>query len=141
MYLRKQPINPLPAFHNNTLDKLKQTMKVIVCGCRAYENEAFIWIKLNALHEERPFTAIMQGGAKGVDKIVRQWASSRSKIVRYVCHADWKLHGKRAGPIRNARMLEWKPDLVVAFPLPESVGTWDMVKKAKDAGVEVIVYE
>jgi hypothetical protein len=38
-------------------------------------------------------------------------------------------------------MLTWKPDLVVAFPGPQSKGTWDMVNKAKAAGVETIVIE
>ena len=34
-----------------------------------------------------------------------------------------------------------KPDLVVAFPGPESVGTWDMIRRAEKAGVEVIIIE
>lgn len=53
------------------------------------------------------------------------------------CPADWKKHGKAAGPIRNQSMLtEHKPDLVIAFPLGESKGTRDMIRKAKAAGIE-----
>ena len=37
-------------------------------------------------------------------------------------------------------MLEWKPDMVVAFPDPESKGTWDMIDKARAAGVNTIVF-
>lgn len=51
---------------------------------------------------------------------------------------SWKDHGKAAGPIRNQLMLDdFKPDLVVAFP--GGKGTADMVKKAQDAGVTVIL--
>jgi UDP-N-acetylmuramoylalanine-D-glutamate ligase len=50
--------------------------------------------------------------------------------------ADWKLHGKSAGHIRNQQMLdESKPDIVIAFP--GGRGTANMIKRAKKAGVEV----
>jgi hypothetical protein len=49
--------------------------------------------------------------------------------------ADWSI-GRKAGPIRNQRMLdEHKPDLVVAFP--GGRGTADMVRRARKSGVEV----
>jgi hypothetical protein len=31
------------------------------------------------------------------------------------------------------------PDFVMAFPLPDSRGTWDMVNRAKKAGIVVYV--
>jgi hypothetical protein len=50
--------------------------------------------------------------------------------------AQWKKHGRAAGPIRNQRMLdEGKPDLVVAFP--GGRGTADMIRRAERAGVPV----
>jgi hypothetical protein len=41
--------------------------------------------------------------------------------------ADWANHGKAAGPIRNRKMLDLKPDLVLAFhaDLTNSKGTKD----------------
>jgi hypothetical protein len=49
--------------------------------------------------------------------------------------ADWSI-GRKAGPIRNQRMLdEHAPDLVVAFP--GGRGTADMVRRARKSGVEV----
>ncbi len=52
-------------------------------------------------------------------------------------HAEWMKYGKAAGPIRNARMLaEGKPDLVVAFP--GGRGTADMLRRVREAGIEVI---
>jgi YspA, cpYpsA-related SLOG family len=115
-------------------------MKVIVCGGRDFSNTAFMWRRLDKLHAERAFTELMQGGARGADALARDWARSKG-LKRYVCEADWKRFGRSAGPKRNARMLEWKPDLVVAFPTAQSIGTWDMVRQARAAGVETIVVE
>ena len=108
-------------------------MRVIVCGGRELDNVAYIWSRLDRIHAETPFTHFMQGGARGVDAIAREWATTKPGVEMYVCKADWDKHGKAAGPMRNARMLEWKPDLVVAFP--GGRGTADMVKRAKAAGV------
>ena len=68
--------------------------------------------------------------------MARDWARTKPEVERFVCHADWEKHGKAAGPKRNKRMLEWKPDLVVAFP--GGKGTANMVQQARQAGVEVI---
>jgi hypothetical protein len=110
-------------------------MKVLVCGGRDFTNIAFIWARLDQLHAERPFTAMITGGAKGADTIANDWGKTKP-ITRYVSKADWAKHGRAAGPIRNARMLEWEPDLVVAFP--GGVGTANMISQARAAGVEVV---
>ena len=87
------------------------------------------------LHHELKFTELMQGGAAGADKMASEWATTKPEIKRYVCHAEWSKYGRGAGPRRNARMLEWKPDLVIAFP--GGAGTANMVKQARTAGTEV----
>lgn len=110
-------------------------MRVLVCGGRDFANTAYIWTQLDRLHAENPVTAIIHGGASGADSIAAEWAQTKAGISRYVCHADWDKHGRAAGPKRNARMLEWKPDLVVAFP--GGKGTADMVARAEKAGVRV----
>jgi len=47
------------------------------------------------------------------------------------------MHGRAAGPVRNAQMLaEGKPDFVVAFP--GGRGTADMCKQARARGVKVV---
>lgn len=111
-------------------------MKVLVCGGRDYTNVAHIWTMLDRLHNEHRFTALIQGGALGADHYANEWAKTKPEIERHVCKADWKTHGKAAGPIRNARMLEWQPDLVIAFP--GGSGTADMVRRAKASGIQVI---
>lgn len=111
-------------------------MRVIVCGGRNFRSPAQVFDHLDRLHAVFRFTELMQGGATGVDTMARDWAATRPEIKRYVCRADWKTHGRAAGPIRNAKMLEWKPDLVVAFP--GGPGTSNMVTQAKAAGVKTI---
>jgi predicted Rossmann-fold nucleotide-binding protein len=111
-------------------------MKVIVCGSRDFRSPAQVWRELDRLHAEHKFTALMQGGATGVDGFAREWAARKPEVHRYVCHAEWDKFGKAAGPKRNARMLEWKPDLVIAFP--GGKGTTNMVEQAEAAGVRVL---
>ena len=52
--------------------------------------------------------------------------------------ADWG-RGLRAGPERNARMVAAGADVVLAFPLPGSRGTWSCVRLALKAGLVVRV--
>lgn len=110
-------------------------MKVIVAGDRNFRSPAQVFRKLDELHKEYNFTRLMQGGAAGVDSFARDWAIAR-RIQHYVCKADWNRYGNSAGPIRNRRMLQWGPDLVVAFP--GGTGTANMVKIAVTAGIKVI---
>lgn len=110
-------------------------MRVLVCGGRDFTNAAFVYRSLDRLHDETPITEMIQGGAKGADYLANEWAKTKP-IKRYVCKADWEKHGRAAGPMRNARMLEWKPDVVVAFP--GGRGTANMVSQARAAGVRVI---
>lgn len=110
-------------------------MRVLVCGDRNFRSPAQVFRELEWMHQCYKFTALMQGGAPGVDTMARDWAATHPEIERYVCKADWETHGRAAGPIRNAKMLEWKPDLVVAFP--GGKGTANMVKLAKAAGIKV----
>lgn len=110
-------------------------MKVLVCGGRDFRSPAQVHAALDRLHAETPITELIQGGAPGADAYAREWACRHPEIRRYVCHAEWNKHGLAAGPLRNAKMLTWGPDLVVAFP--GGAGTADMVRRAERAGVRV----
>lgn len=118
-------------------------MRILVTGSREWTDDEVITKALSGLMEEELKDCVLiHGDAAGADKIadqtVRAWQSMWGGwcIDRYP--ALWDLHGKAAGPIRNAQMLtEGKPDICLAFPLPGSKGTWDMIRKANEAGVEV----
>jgi hypothetical protein len=112
-------------------------MKVLVCGGRDFDAREIIWQALQHLHDVRgPITALIEGGARGVDQHAYAWAKWRG-LHNQTYPADWNTHGRAAGPIRNAQMLrDGNPDLVVAFP--GGRGTASMVALARKAGVEVI---
>lgn len=90
-------------------------------------------------HAATPISALIQGGASAVDTFAKAWGRKHPTIERYECRADWDNHGRAAGPVRNARMLEWKPDIVIAFA--GGRGTADMVRRAKAAGIRVVEVE
>lgn len=111
-------------------------MKVVVCGSRSFPSPAQVWRELELLHVELKFTDLMQGGCPtGVDRFARDWAATRREIRRWVCHAEWTKFGRSAGPIRNGRMVIWRPDVVIAFPGGD--GTADMVEQAEKADIPV----
>lgn len=117
-------------------------MRVLVCGGRDYDDRAKVYSVLNELDRTGDVSCIIHGAARGADSLAEDWALRRCTglgnsigVSRFP--ADWTRFGKSAGYIRNAQMLrEGMPDLVVAFP--GGRGTANMVKLAKDAGVEVI---
>lgn len=114
-------------------------MTVLVCGDRHWSDIALIRHALSTLPDD---TIIIQGGARGADEMAAIIAVEFGFELRTFA-ARWELYGRAAGPIRNQRMLdEGKPHLVMAFhhDLSKSKGTADMVRRAKKAGIEVIVY-
>lgn len=129
-------------------------MRVLICGGRDLNSsDVWNWLEHNLKSElqqlrlQRCFAAypgkkpieikcIIHGGARGADEGAAQWGESEH--VQTLCYrADWKRHGKAAGPIRNQRMIdEGKPNVCVAFP--GGRGTADMVSRAEAAGIPVI---
>ena len=108
-------------------------MRILVCGGRNYEN----WYILKTVLDnfKCPDMVVIEGGAAGADLLAKMWAQNNG-IPCKTFFAEWKDHGRRAGPIRNKQMLvEGKPDLVIAFP--GGKGTANMVKQAEKAGVEI----
>jgi hypothetical protein len=118
-------------------------MRVLVCGGRDFDDHLAVVRALipykptgRALLEPSEHIIIHGGCPTGADKLADEWCDVFG-VRKRVYLADWKKHGRAAGPIRNARMLaEGKPDLVLAFP--GGRGTADMVRKAEAAGVPVV---
>lgn len=120
-------------------------MRVLVCGGRDFSSvDTWNWLERNAKDEIAHATgryspsldALIHGGARGTDEGASQWGHSEGiKVLAFL--ADWKKHGKAAGPIRNQKMIdEGRPDVVIAFP--GGRGTADMVRRAHGAGIPVI---
>lgn len=111
-------------------------MRVLVCGGRDFRDFEFLSKTLNAVIAGKEIDVVLHGGARGADTMADNWARRLGLRVK-VFPAAWKQYGNAAGPKRNQEMLDYgKPDLVVAFP--GGKGTANMVKQARNAGVEVI---
>jgi hypothetical protein len=109
--------------------------RILVCGGRNFCDVAFVRAHLDRLHREVLIGVVIEGDAPGVDRIAGYWAR-RNRIDNLKFKADWRAHGRAAGPLRNARMIaEGRPELVVAFP--GGRGTADMTARARAAGIDV----
>ena len=83
---------------------------------------------------------LIHGGAYGADWLCHVASFEFDQIVYVeVCRADWKQFGRAAGPMRNRDMLEKKVDLVLGFPLPESIGTFDCLGAAQRRGLPLLI--
>ena len=110
-------------------------MRVVITGGRGFMDELRLYKVLNDAHKLHPIEALAHGGARGADTLGRKWAEFNNIPVT-AFEADWQAKGKRAGPIRNAKMLDdFKPDVVFAFPGNE--GTWDCMLKAQERGIHI----
>lgn len=115
-------------------------MKVLVTGSRDLTDKDKVFATLDRLHSQRPIELIVHGGQLGADTLANEWADARKVPVK-VYPADWKSHGRGAGPKRNAEMLEKEmPHGVVAFP-EGGPGTRNMISQAQKVGVPVKVID
>src|SRR5262245_28905731 len=111
-------------------------MKVLVCGGREFADVAFIHAHLDRLHRQYQFKTLIEGDARGVDRIAGEWASTRD-VELIVYPANWKEEGRHAALIRNERMLsQGQPDVVIAFP--GGNGTAHTCWKAEQLGIPVL---
>jgi predicted polyphosphate/ATP-dependent NAD kinase len=122
-------------------------MRLLVCGGRDYDKadvfnhlERFAYGDVEELmrfrHGRTKLTTLIHGGARGADEGAAMWGKSEGLRV-LAFPADWKKHGKAAGPIRNRKMIEeGKPDAVIAFA--GGRGTANMVALAEASGIPVL---
>jgi hypothetical protein len=107
-------------------------MRILVCGGRKYEDTDHVYQVL-AEYCRGPVTLI-HGAALGADALAVK-AAQKLGYPTEGYPADWQLHGKVAGPIRNAAMIDSGVDLVIAFA--GGSGTRDTVKRAEKAKIPV----
>jgi hypothetical protein len=109
-------------------------MKLIVSGSRHIVDKTEVYRQLDRIHKEHGITHVIHGGARGVDSLAGGWAIENDIPVT-VYKAEWQKYGRAAGPVRNGKMLDSKPDRWVAFPVEGSVGTKDFIKQAAKRGI------
>jgi len=111
-------------------------LRVLICGGRKFNDAMTFGSWVGGVMKTYGISAIIEGGASGADFMASEfgrWAGV--PVVTYP--ADWKQHGRAAGPIRNQHMIDdGRPDLVLAFD--GGRGTADMIGRAEKAGIRVM---
>ena len=115
-------------------------MKLLVCGDRNWKDDLAVIREIALLDKAFGVELIVEGGAKGADTAARELCINDIGIPIVTFWAPWGALGKKAGPMRNGWMLKYiNPDFVLAFHrnIKEAVGTANMVRQAKKAGIKV----
>ena len=108
---------------------------VIICGGRHYDNRMLVQQTLKTIMNKYGEFVVIHGGATGADTLAGEEATKLGLVVK-VYPADWSTYGKRAGYLRNKKMLtDGKADAVVAFN--GGRGTAMMKLLAVQAGIPV----
>jgi YspA, cpYpsA-related SLOG family len=106
---------------------------VLFSGSRDWKDREPVRSALDSLP---PGSLVIEGGAHGLDEIVRREAPSRGLHVATV-RALWDYHGKSAGYRRNEAMTALGPAELFAYPLGESPGTRHMIRVAERECIQV----
>ncbi len=137
-------------------------LKVLVTGGRKYKDRDTVMLALNMIDgglrgvplsivrrikcQSQFIGCIIQGQCHtGADRWAREWADTNRKHCPSIYTPDWdeaeRLYGNRlaAGPIRNKRMVDSKPDLCIYFP--GGKGTEGTVRLAREARITTIAAE
>lgn len=125
---------------------------VLVTGSREWKDRRRLFRELDALladflaseGEPAVFTVLHGACPAGADLHAAMWCSSRGelwpgRVQEMKRPANWDLHGKAAGPVRNQEMADLKPGLCLAFfeHGAGNRGTADCVRRCRDAGIRI----
>jgi YspA, cpYpsA-related SLOG family len=139
----------------------------LVTGSRFWTDQATVWEALNSQIKLGPMT-LVHGDAPGADEIADEWGQFILDKLRFMavmydkdgfsltiekhparkpCETpgcwdhSFKALGKGAGPIRNQVLVDRGADICLAFPLPDSRGTFDCIHRAKYAGIPIEIFK
>lgn len=113
-------------------------VKLIVAGSRNVTNYETVKCAVDAfISQGANVTAIIEGGAIGVDRLASRYAIEHG-IEHIRVPAEWNLHHKGAGAVRNRKMAEMG-DALLALWDGSSRGTMNMIKVANARKLPVTV--
>lgn len=120
-------------------------MRILVTGSRNWTDHRAVTLELESyrLLSDGPGEGlvIVHGACPtGADAIAGLWARETIGVTEEPHPADWLLHGKAAGPKRNQEMVDLGADLCLAFPMADSRGTQDCMRRALAAHIPLRTY-
>jgi len=110
-----------------------EEMKTIIAGGREYIPRVKDIKFLNSIKDQ--ITEVVSGCQRGGDAFGEWWAEQNHIPVKKF-PADWDLHHKSAGPIRNRQMAMYADAAVL---LPGGPGTNNMFNQATE--LDLVVYD
>jgi len=129
-----------------------KTIRIIIAGGRKFNDYEMLkrtMLKfIRKLHDHIDFhkVEIISGNANGADKLGERFANEYNYDLK-IMPAQWDLHGKSAGYIRNNEMLVYAKEadhsVLVAFWDGKSKGTKNMIDTSRKSldSVEVVFYK
>ena len=112
--------------------------KVIVAGGRDFDDYPMMVQYLDFVFSEtKEDIEIVCGMARGADSLGKRYAEERGYAVKKMA-ANWSLHGRAAGYVRNVEMANYA-DALVAFWDGKSSGTAHMIKTAQSKHLKIRV--
>ena len=112
-------------------------MKVIIAGCRDYANWSDFLNCMDTITYD--ITEVVSGGSNGGDLVGEEYVYTKNIPLKKF-PADWKTHGKAAGPIRNRLMAEYG-DALIAFWDYKSRGTQNMIQEMTKLNKPVKIFK
>lgn len=112
-------------------------MRILVTGSRTWDRPLPIAVALLVHSGGREDVTLVHGGAVGADVHAAMCAKSFGWTTE-AHYPDWDRYGKRAGFIRNQRMVDLGADLCIAFTRDNSRGTAHCALAAEAAGIKTI---
>lgn len=123
---------------NMTIDFIEERpRRIVIAGYRHFHDYKLFCKYLNTYPYE--IKRIAEGECQGTDQLAKRYAKEND-IEWAEYPANWNTYGNRAGPMRNVLMLHTAQDLIV-FRDKKSIGTKDIIKKAKILNVNTIIWD
>ena len=115
--------------------------RIAIVGSRDFKTLDLIpqWLEFarEKYEKEHGGLVVVSGGARGVDKTAENWAIT-NKVNRDIFMPEWNQQGKKAGAIRNKKIVE-NADVILAFWNEESPGTEITLNYAKKMNKPCII--
>lgn len=114
-------------------------MRTIIAGSRDITDRDLILQAIRARPADWHISSVISGEARGVDRTARDLAVSFGvPVVRMP--ANWDMHGREAGYIRNKEMAEVADGLIAIWD-GHSRGTASMIQIAEEKNLRVFVFK
>ena len=116
--------------------------RILITGSRSWRDKSIIHSAINkhtdGLNPEN--VTIVHGDCPtGADRIADEYAREQGFNVE--SHpADWS-QGRKAGPLRNKKMITLGADICLGFPSGDSRGTRGCLRMAHEAGIPLYIWE